>query len=132
MKRCKKVILILSGALTTLPMGCSRAPRDLPPVELSTENTYTNNHYVPGAGYYHAHYGSWFPYPYNHHDPARGYFAGGSWSPEAHTSALTASKPASGAVANAQAAHSALRAKAASSTTRTGFGRSATFRTGIS
>ena len=37
---------------------------------------YQNNHYVHGAGYYHAPFAAWFSRPYNDYDPARGVLRG--------------------------------------------------------
>ena len=63
-KRSKAIVLVLSGALGASLVGCNnRHPADR--VTLSSSKTYTNNHYVRGAGYYHAPYGSWHPHPYN-------------------------------------------------------------------
>ena len=82
--------------------------------------SYANNHYVPGAGYYHAGYHGFYPFPYNHYDAGRGgYFSGGSWrtSPETERN-LTSSVPNRSAVASA---NSQFRSNRAS--TRGGFGR---------
>jgi hypothetical protein len=63
--------------------------------------SYSNNHYVPGVGYYHAPFRSWFPQRYNEHDPSRGYFAGGNWNAAQHTSGIIDSQPNSAAVSEA-------------------------------
>ena len=81
---------------------------------------YTNNHYVPGVGYYHAGYHGFFPLPYNYYDAGRGsYFSGGNWrsSPDT-TQNLTSSVPSRRTVASA---NSQFRSTQAS--TRGGFGR---------
>jgi hypothetical protein len=80
-------------AATTLPEA---AP-------VSTERTYTNNEYVPGVGYYHAPFFGWFPFPWNFHNPSRGYFAGGQWHPAPFTSGVLSSQPTPQAVAAAAA-----------------------------
>lgn len=54
--------------------GCSQRPA------IRTDNVYTNNFYVPGAGYYHAPFRAWYSLPYNHFDAQRQmYFYGGQW-----------------------------------------------------
>lgn len=78
MKRSKNIRLILiagfsAGALA----GCSPSG----PSRITTSNLYTNDFFVPGAGYYHAPFRAWFPYPYNHFDPQRKqYYFGGQWA----------------------------------------------------
>ena len=82
--------------------------------------TYTNNHYVPGVGYYHAGYHGFFPFPYNYYDAGRGgYFSGGSWRSSPDTARnLASSVPSRSTVASA---NSQFRGTQASS--RGGFGR---------
>lgn len=42
---------------------------------------YTNDTFVPGAGYYHAPARAWYSLPYNYHDPKTGlWFQGGQWA----------------------------------------------------
>jgi hypothetical protein len=78
---------------------------------------YTNNHYLPGAGYYHAPYHAWYPLPYNAYDPARGYYHGGVWTREPDENTLRVSQPDSTSVKKAQAAHD-------TTVRRSGFGSS--------
>jgi hypothetical protein len=113
-------MLVLSGALATTPMGCDRGPDwgDDQEQSLSAENTYTNNHYVHGVGYYHAPYHAWFPYPYNSYQAGRGYYHGGNWTSEPKVSATMASNPGVQTVKMAQSAHH-------SAVSRGGFGSSA-------
>src|SRR6185436_14827190 len=89
MKKSQAVALVISGALLA---GCNSSD------DLSQgwddSRTYTNNTYRTGAGYYHAPYRGWYPVPYNHYDPARGYFHGGQYTAVPHESNVTASKPA--------------------------------------
>src|SRR5258707_11495562 len=95
MKRSRRIVLVLSGTLVTSGfVGCERSEDsgDWAP-EVSESQTYTNNHYVPGAGYYHAPYHSWYRYPYNWHMDGQGYYHGGTWSSEPHQSPITASQP---------------------------------------
>ncbi len=71
------------------------------PVPVSADRVYANNDYIPGVGYYHAPYHAWFPHPFNYHDPARGYFAGGLWQVAPWVLALSQSRPSDAAVATA-------------------------------
>lgn len=87
---------------STLPEAPSATATPAAPVEAN--RTYQNNEFVPGVGYYHAPYHSWFPFPFNHHDPARGYFAGGLWQAAPFAADLLSSRPNPAAVTNALAA----------------------------
>ncbi len=90
---------------------------------------YTNNHYIPGVGYYHAGYHNFFPFRFNHYDAGRGgYFYGGGWhsSPD-QTANLTSSVPSRSTVVKA---NSQFRSTQASK--RGGFGRSGSFFSGRS
>jgi hypothetical protein len=66
--------------------------------EVQNGHVYHNNHYVHGAGYYHAPFHAWFPNRWNDYDPARGYYAGGAWSSTPNASAVTSSVPDSSTV----------------------------------
>lgn len=79
--------LLIAAGVVGIPVvlgvaQCARQPEqsneETPPT-VNTETSYPNNHFLPGAGYYHAPYHAWFPLPFNHHDSARGWFRGGSW-----------------------------------------------------
>lgn len=85
-------------------------------------NAFTNDHYLPYAGYYHAPYRAWFPHRYNYFDPQQQkYFHGGLWSEQPHQSFTNISTPLPDAVAKAVAAQP--RPPASTSTTsRSGFG----------
>lgn len=102
---------------STLPEAPSATATPVAPVEAN--RTYQNNEFVPGAGYYHAPYHSWFPFPFNHHDPARGYFAGGLWHAAPFAADLLSSRPSPAGFANARAAQQsyeqAQRARAGTS-----------------
>ncbi len=87
---------------STLPEAPSATAKPVVPVEAN--RTYQNNEFVPGAGYYHAPYHSWFPFPFNHHDPARGYFAGGLWQAAPFAADLLSSRPSPAGIADARAA----------------------------
>lgn len=116
MKRSEQIVLILSGAVASALVGCS----DSDDLKLSTATTYTNNHYVPGVGYYHAPFYGWFPHPYNTYDPARGYYYGGHWNAYPALPAVAASQPTASAVRQATAGHQTHTA----ATRRGGFGSS--------
>ena len=93
MKRSRSIRLVLigslsAGALTSCgPEGVSQSP-------LSAQNVYTNNYYVPGVGYYHAPFRTWYALPYNHFDPQnQRYFYGGQWAGTPHQSITNISPP---------------------------------------
>ncbi len=114
MRRSKEIVLVLS-AMAAGTIGCRQSE---PALRLSTENVYTNNHYVPGAGYYHAPYHAWFPFPYNAYMPGRGYYHGGNYNTFPDERNVTASQPTVGAVSRAESQHTAA-------VRRGGFGTSA-------
>ena len=105
---------------------CTKDDEEDPVVE---GQSYSNNHYIPGAGYYHSGYHNFFPFRHNHFDAGRGsYFYGGGWNSAPDTvSNLTASVPSRTAVTTA---NSQFRATHPSS--RGGFGRSGSFFSGRS
>jgi len=58
MKRSKCIRLILLGGLSVGALtGCEQKPA------VSAEQFYTNNFYIPGAGYYHAPFRAWYSFP---------------------------------------------------------------------
>ena len=99
MKRSKSIRLFLIGGLSTAALaGCDQKP------SVSTENVYTNNYYVPGAGYYHAPFRNWYSLPYNHFDTQKNlYFYGGQWGARPFESITNISSPTAEAVQVAQA-----------------------------
>ena len=98
MKRSKRIRLILLGGLSLGALsGCDQKPA------ISTENVYTNNFYVPGAGYYHAPFRNWYSLPYNHFDAQKSqYFFGGQWGAQPFASITNISSPTPEAVQLAQ------------------------------
>ena len=110
MKRSKSIRLILLGSLAGAALtGCDEKP------SISARNYYTNNFYVPGAGYYHAPYQSWYALPFNHFDPQRQlYFYGGQWAAQPCLSITNISAPLPAAVTLAEASRTDI--------TRGGFG----------
>ena len=89
MKRSKRIRLILLGGLSVGALtGCEQKPA------VSAENVYTNNFYIPGAGYYHAPFRGWYALPYNHFDTQRKlYFYGGQWGAAPFESITNISSP---------------------------------------
>ena len=88
-----------AGALT------SCGPQSSQQASISADNVYTNNFYVPGAGYYHAPFRAWYSFPYNHFDPqTRRYFYGGQWgeAPFQNITNISAPTPATARQAEAQ------------------------------
>jgi hypothetical protein len=94
MKRTKTIKLVLLGGVSTAVLtSCQPKP------SVSTQNVYTNNFYVPGAGYYHAPFRGWYSLPYNHFDPQKNlYFYGGKWGLLAFQSITNISSPTPDAV----------------------------------
>jgi len=92
-KRSRNIRLVLIGGISAVAVtGCGSGGSQPPP--LSADNVYTNNFYVPGAGYYHAPFRAWFPLPYNHFDPQKQrYFYGGQWSETACQNITNISPP---------------------------------------
>jgi hypothetical protein len=82
---------------------------------VSADNVYTNNHYLPGVGYYHAPFRAWYSLPYNHFDPqGQRYFQGGQWAATPHQSITNISAPTPEVARQAQAQRTDV--------TRSGFG----------
>jgi hypothetical protein len=100
LKRSGRIRLtLLAGLSTGMLAGCS--PAGKPP--LSTENVYTNDYYVPGAGYYHAPFRAWFSNPYNYFDQVRQrYYFGGVWATSPYESITNVSSPTPLAVSTAE------------------------------
>jgi hypothetical protein len=94
MKRSKSIRLVLLGSLSTMILaGCSQKP------SVSAQNVYTNNFYVPGAGYYHAPFRAFYTLPYNHFDSQNKlYFYGGQWANQPCESITNISSPTPEAV----------------------------------
>lgn len=122
MKRSRSVQLALLGSLAALA-GCDSGPDAPPSRPVTASGTYTNNHYVPGAGYYHAPSHGWFPFPFNHFMSGRGYYQGGRWAPQPDSSGVAASTPTPDSARLAEAKRQAST-PSSSSTRRSGFGSS--------
>jgi hypothetical protein len=91
-KRSKSVRLVLVGGFSGV-LGCA------PSGSITSTDVFTNNYYVPGVGYYHAPFRSWYSMPYNHYDPGTSrYFYGGQWGGSPYESAVNISSPTPEAV----------------------------------
>lgn len=131
-KRSRTIRLVLTGTVAAAALAGCGPFDDSPPI--SADQTYTNNHYVNGVGYYHAPYSRWYPFPYNHHIAGQGYYYGGRWSPQPETPSTTASRPAADAARLAQTQRAASTrsrfsggggsSSKSSTSTRGGFGSS--------
>jgi hypothetical protein len=87
------------------------------PAPVSPTNVYTNNHFVPGVGYYHAPFRAWYSLPYNHFDARNHqYFYGGQWGAAPHQSITNISPPTAEVARQAQSQRSDIP--------RSGFGHS--------
>lgn len=111
MKRSQRIRLLLLGGISSAALtGCEQKPA------ISTQNYYTNNFYVPGAGYYHAPFRQWYPLPYNHFDAQQKlYYYGGQWGQHPCLNITNISSPLPEAVTLAENTRTDI--------TRGGFGR---------
>jgi hypothetical protein len=102
-KRSRSIKLVFAGGLSAGALaGC--APSAGGPPQVSTANAYTNDHFIPGAGYYHAPYRAWYPTRYNQYDArARLYYHGGRWDQLPQASIVNISQPTLEAVSRAEA-----------------------------
>ena len=92
MKRSQSIRLVLLGGLSAGALATYAAAAQAPRV--TPENYFTNEDFIPGAGYYHAPFRAFFPQPYNYYDPARRlYFYGGQWNANPHRSIVNISAP---------------------------------------
>ncbi len=119
MKRSKSIRLVLIGGISAGALsGCGQSSPTV-----NTTNVYTNNHYIPGAGYYHAPFRAWYSMPYNHFDARTSrYFYGGQWGATPHQSVVNISPPTSQAVSQVAAQRTDIR--------RSGFGSSSRYFSG--
>ena len=98
MRRSQQIRLLLVGGLSAGALtGCTSRP------SVSVANVYTNDFFIPGAGYYHAPFRGWFAKPYNFFDPQNQlYFYGGQWGKLPFESITNISNPTPDAVALAE------------------------------
>ncbi len=118
MKRSRHVKLVLLGGLSAGALaGCG--PNAGGPPAVSTDAVYTNNLYVPGAGYYHAPFRAWYSKPYNYYDPqTRSYYYGGQWGAQPHQSITNISSPTAQAVSQLALVRTDVRRSGFGSTSR--------------
>ena len=115
MKQSRSVRRVLLGGLTAGALLAAAEPRVTP------ESYYTNDYFLPGAGYYHAPFRGFFPQPYNHYDATRQqYFFGGQWAAEPHRSIVNISAPTAQAAQLAESQRTDGRRE--SNVRRSGFG----------
>jgi hypothetical protein len=102
-KRSRQISLVLLGGISSALMT-SCAPRDETGEPRVTVNSYyANNHFIRGAGYYHAPFRAFFPQPYNSYDRARKqFYYGGTWGATPYDSAINVSAPTLAAAEAAQ------------------------------
>ncbi len=102
-RRSKRIRLYLIGGLSLGALaGCSPGSG---PQRISSECVYANNYYLPGAGYYHAPFGAWYPHPYNYLDPQTHlYYYGGQWGSAPFVSIINVSSPTAQIAQNVEAA----------------------------
>lgn len=124
MKRSRSVQRVLLGGVTVGALAaCATAAAPMPGITPS--NYYTNEIFIPGAGYYHAPFQGFFPHPYNHFDTQkRMYFYGGQWGAESHRSIVNISAPTEAAARAAQLARTDLPRTSTAPIVRSGFGSS--------
>ena len=120
-KRSRRIRLILINGLSAGALA-SCSPGGHSPV--SADNVYTNNYFVPGAGYYHAPFRSFYPLPYNHFDGrTQRYFYGGNWGTAPFESITNVSSPTPAAAASVEAMRTDI--------TRGGFGFNGRYHSGF-
>jgi hypothetical protein len=100
-KRSRRIRLILINGLSA---GALAACSPTGHVPVSADNVYTNNYFVPGAGYYHAPFRCFYPLPFNHFDDrTKRYFYGGNWAAAPCESITNISSPSPASAASAEA-----------------------------
>lgn len=108
MKRSREVRRLLLGGFAAGTISAAAAAQV---GRITPESHFTNDTFVPGAGYYHAPFQRFFPQPYNHYDAARQqYFFGGQWAAEPHRSIVNISAPTPEAARLAQSQRTDMRA----------------------
>ena len=99
MKRSQQIRLLLLGGISAGALtGCNSRP------SINVADVYTNDFFIPGAGYYHAPFRGWYAKPYNFYDAQnQTYFYGGQWGKAPFESITNVSSPTSEAVTLAEA-----------------------------
>lgn len=97
---------MLGGASTGAFSGCSKS-NAARPVRISAACVYTNDTYIPGAGYYHAPFYAFYPRPFNDYNPVtKQYYFGGQWGAAPYQSEINISSPSSWAASVAESMRS--------------------------
>ena len=92
-----------AGALTSCAPRVEGEPR------ITSDSVYANNHFVEGAGYYHAPFQGFYPKPYNSYDATRRHYdSGGQWGDAPYQSIVNVSSPTELAALSAQTARAAV------------------------
>ena len=118
MKRSRSIRLVLIGGLSAGSVT-SCGPSSIRLGTVSADNVYTNNHHLPGVGYYHAPFRAWYPQPYNHFNPqTQRYFYGGQWAATPHQSITNLSEPTPEVARQAQAQRTDIQRSGFGSTSR--------------
>jgi hypothetical protein len=106
-KRSSSVRRVLLGGLSAGAIAASAAAAE---PRVTPDSFYTNDYYLPGAGYYHAPFQAFYSQPYNYFDPQRKmYFFGGKWDTVPHRSIINISAPTVEAAQRAESLRSDLR-----------------------
>jgi len=121
-KRSRRIRLVLLGGLSA---GALASCTPAPPRTVTSTDVFTNNHFVPGVGYYHAPFRAWYALPYNHYDTrAAKYYYGGQWAAAPFTSVVNISAPTPEAARQLAAQRTDVRRGGFGSTGRSSFIRS--------
>ena len=118
MKRSSSVRRLLLGGFSAGALAASVAAAER---RVTPESFYTNDYFLPGAGYYHAPFHAFYARPYNDFDAGRNmYFSGGQWGDAPDRSIVNISAPSAEAARTAEAMRTDLRSGYVQ---RSGFGR---------
>lgn len=123
MKRSGKIRLVLLGGVSLGALSACAPGTTVKEPRVSIGNVYENDHFIPGAGYYHAPFRGFYARPYNAYDQlAKKYYYGGTWHDAPHRSVVNMSAP------TPEAAQLAERVR--TDIPRGGFGSTSHFRGG--
>lgn len=133
-RRSQRVALVLLGSAGVLGVALAvngwqqarrkaeeKAPAEPEPGPVEPDRAYAHNSFLPGLGYYHAPFGAWYPFPWNFHQPGRGYFSGGDWRPAPDNRPTAASRPSAAGLAAASALRTRRETEARRTTGTAGF-----------
>lgn len=94
MKRSRKISLVLLGGVSAGALTSCAPTVTVNEPHVTPDGVYENDHFIPGAGYYHAPFRGFYAQPYNAYDPAKKqfYYAGG-WHESPFQSVVNLSSP---------------------------------------